>query len=57
MQKFNYHTHTRRCGHAEVISDEEFVKAFIEKGFTKIAFMNHCPEKKELIQEKNENEV
>lgn len=57
MQKFNYHTHTYRCGHAEVISDEEFVKTFIEKGFTKIAFMNHCPEKKELIQEKNENEV
>ena len=46
MQKFNYHTHTYRCGHAEVISDEEFVKTFIEKGFTKIAFTDHCPEKK-----------
>ena len=29
MQKFNYHTHTYRCGHAEVINDEEFVKTFI----------------------------
>ena len=27
MQKFNYHTHTRRCGHADNnMSDEDFVK-------------------------------
>ncbi len=36
MQKFNYHTHTRRCGHADNnMSDEDFVKLFIQKGFTK----------------------
>ena len=33
MQKFNYHTHTRRCGHADNnMSDEDFVKEFIKKG-------------------------
>lgn len=27
MQKFNYHTHTYRCGHANNnMSDEDFVK-------------------------------
>ena len=31
MQKFNYHTHTRRCGHADNnMSDEDFVKEFIK---------------------------
>lgn len=45
MQKFNYHTHTYRCGHAEKMDDEEFVKLFVKKGFTKIAFTDHCPEK------------
>lgn len=46
MQKFNYHTHTYRCGHAEKgITDEEIVKEFIKKGFTKIAFTDHCPQK------------
>ena len=49
MQKFNYHTHTRRCGHANNnMSDEDFVKEFIKKGFTKIAFTDHCPEKEEI---------
>lgn len=49
MQKFNYHTHTRRCGHADNnMADEDFVKLFIEKGFTKIAFTDHCPEKEEI---------
>lgn len=46
MQKFNYHTHTYRCGHAdENMKDEDYVKLFIEQGFKKIAFTDHCPEK------------
>lgn len=54
MQKFNYHTHTYRCGHAEKnISDEDFVKAFIEKGFKKIAFTDHCPEKAKIDTREN----
>lgn len=54
MQKFNYHTHTRRCGHADNnMTDEDFVKLFIQKGFTKIAFTDHCPEKEEIDHRKN----
>ena len=49
MQNFNYHTHTYRCGHSDQsISDEEYVKMFLEKGFKKIAFTDHCPYKKQL---------
>ena len=52
MQNFNYHTHTYRCGHAELgITDEEIVKEFINKGFKKIAFTDHCPEK-EIIDKR-----
>ena len=46
MQNFNYHTHTYRCGHADdTMSDEDFVKELIKKGFKKIAFTDHCPDK------------
>ena len=46
MQKFNYHTHTHRCKHADLsYSDEEYVLDFIKTGFKKIAFTDHCPEK------------
>ena len=49
MQKFNYHTHTRRCGHADNnMTDEDFVKLFIKKGFTKVAFTDHCPQKERI---------
>lgn len=46
MQKFNYHTHTYRCGHAQRgLTDEKIVKEFIKKGFNTIAFTDHCPQK------------
>lgn len=46
MQNFNYHTHTYRCGHADYnMTDEDYVKEFIKKGFKKIAFTDHCPQK------------
>lgn len=46
MQRFNYHTHTHRCKHADLdYSDEEYVLDFIKAGFKKIAFTDHCPEK------------
>lgn len=49
MQKFNYHTHTYRCGHSDQsMSDEDYVKEFIEKGFKKIAFTDHCPQKNKI---------
>lgn len=44
IQKFNYHGHTTRCGHADFeITDEMYVKEAIEAGFEKIAFTDHMP--------------
>ena len=40
--KYNYHTHTVRCHHAEG-ADEEFVLAAIEAGFDEIGFADHSP--------------
>ena len=46
LQNFNYHGHTFRCGHADsTMSDEDFVREFINKGFKKISFTDHCPHK------------
>lgn len=42
-QDFCYHTHTRRCGHAEDIDDEEYVKQAIEEGIKRLAFTDHMP--------------
>lgn len=49
MQKFNYHTHTYRCGHAEMdYLDEDYVKDYIKMGFESIAFTDHAPQKNEI---------
>lgn len=49
MQKFNYHQHTYRCRHADIdMEDEDYVKEYIEAGFEKIAFTDHCPWGKEI---------
>lgn len=49
MQTFNYHTHTYRCGHADLnLKDEEYVEEFIKMGFHKIAFTDHCPQKNKI---------
>lgn len=43
-QKFNYHSHTTRCGHADFyITDEMYVVEAINAGFKKIAFTDHMP--------------
>jgi len=42
MINTNYHTHTRRCNHAEG-SDEDYVKAAIAAGFSEIGFSDHSP--------------
>lgn len=41
MSKNNYHTHTARCHHAYG-SDEEYVLAAIEGGFTELGFSDHA---------------
>jgi len=46
MQNFNYHTHTYRCRHADYnMSDEDYVKELLAKGFKKLAFTDHAPDK------------
>lgn len=42
MQKFNYHSHTKRCGHA-VGEDEEYVKHAIKNGYQIMGFSDHAP--------------
>lgn len=39
---YNYHTHTYRCGHAKG-TDEEYVIAAINNGYTKMGFSDHAP--------------
>ena len=38
----NYHTHTRRCGHAQG-EDREFVESAIKSGIKILGFSDHCP--------------
>ena len=40
--KYNIHTHTMRCFHAEG-SDEEYVESAIENGYELLGFSDHCP--------------
>jgi len=40
--KVNLHTHTYRCGHASG-TDEEYVLAAIDAGYTKLGFSDHTP--------------
>ncbi|MBE5847399.1 MAG: histidinol-phosphatase HisJ family protein [Lachnospiraceae bacterium] len=40
--QYNYHTHSRMCGHA-VGELEEYVKEAISQGFTELGFSEHIP--------------
>ena len=53
MQDFNYHTHTYRCGHADLsMDDEDFVIELLNKGFKKMAFTDHVPTKDGIDNER-----
>ena len=39
---FNYHTHTKRCGHANG-EDEEYVEKAIQNGVKTLGFSDHAP--------------
>lgn len=41
-QKFNLHTHTARCGHAEGL-DEQYIHSAIQAGFEVLGFSEHIP--------------
>ena len=42
MRMTNYHTHTARCKHA-INTDEEYVQAAVQAGYTIFGFADHCP--------------
>ncbi len=53
MQKFNFHTHTYRCGHADkTYLDEDYILDYIKMGFTKMAFTDHCPQQNMIDKRK-----
>ena len=41
LQKFNFHTHTYRCGHA-VGDEHDYIKSAIDNGFTTLGISEHC---------------
>ena len=43
FQSFNYHTHTNRCGHADIASDKEYVEYAKQVGITQLGFTDHVP--------------
>ena len=40
LLKYHYHTHTKRCGHAQG-EDEEYVLSAIKHGFKFLGFSDH----------------
>ena len=54
MQKFNYHSHTYRCVHADLdMKDEEYIQEYIKMGFEKVSITDHCPEKNKIDKRNN----
>lgn len=42
MIQYNYHTHTRRCHHAEG-TEREYIEKAIRAGIRELGFSDHCP--------------
>lgn len=53
LMDYNFHSHTWRCKHAQMVDDEEFVKAYIQNGFKTIAFTDHTPQHPVIDPRKN----
>jgi histidinol-phosphatase (PHP family) len=51
MIKTNWHTHTKRCGHA-IGEDEEYVKAAIRGGLTTLGFSDHAAYRTQVPEER-----
>ena len=51
MIKTNWHTHTKRCGHA-IGEDEDYVKAAIEGGLKTLGFSDHAAYKTQVPTER-----
>ena len=58
VPKYNYHTHTKRCGHAANVLDIEYIKAYINNGFNNIGISDHMPNTKyQLVSEKSRMDI
>lgn len=42
-KKYNYHSHTYRCGHAAEVPDNVYLNTAIENGFDKYGITDHVP--------------
>ena len=42
-ERYLFYVHTFRCGHAKMISDEEYIEKAISLNATDIWFTNHAP--------------
>jgi len=43
IPKYNYHSHTYRCGHADICSDEKYIMEAIRCGYQKYGITDHVP--------------
>ena len=43
---YNYHSHTKRCGHAAFINDEDYIDEYRKHGFKYIGISDHMPNTK-----------
>lgn len=58
VPKYNYHTHTKRCGHAANVLDIEYIKAYINNGFNNIGISDHMPNTKyQLVSERSRMDI
>lgn len=46
IPNYNYHSHTKRCGHAAFINDEEYITEYKKHGFKSIGISDHMPNTK-----------
>lgn len=42
LVEYNFHTHTKRCGHA-IGEDKEYIENAIKKGYKILGISDHCP--------------
>ncbi len=54
MQNYNFHTHTKLCGHAGIYELEEYIMHARNNGITRIGFSDHAPFPTLLFTEENQ---
>lgn len=54
MQNYNFHTHTKLCGHASTYELEEYIMHARNNGITRIGFSDHAPFPTLLFTEENQ---